>query len=310
MKYLLYTIFFLIIVSIIAVLVLLGGGENKGGGFTPSPSVKANCLPSENINELISCDPNNDLCSSQICNNELTKCYSISKADPYKVQMNDKTYDVPAGNWCLQLKAKKDQCNPFTSTPILAKDDKGDLKWICDCKYPNLFTKVSVDGDCNKQVACQYVSYSGILQDETEVGQLVSIEDKKAYDFSYDPTNTLCMCKPGYRYNNLDNGKIKTCVADTCSPGTFDINSSEEKCICPEKVVKADNTYYSYVRCPQDVSKEQLKVNCENKPRCLQDPCNPFGYYDSSKKECICNEGYFSTNTDNDIGKSCKSKTP
>jgi hypothetical protein len=302
MNYILYIIISIVILAVIFVTIILfrSGNKDKNEGDL---IVKKNCTPSDPKN-LISCDPVNDVCASDICSNELTKCYTVNKVNPYKVNIDGNLYDVPDGNWCLPLKASQDKCNPVVSTALLAKD-KDQLKWICDCKYPNLFTKESVDSDCTKQLACVNV-LEGVLQGETTGrGSLVSLEGDK-YDFTYDPRSAKCICEPGYLYKNLQNGEIKHCVRDSCFPGNLN-DVKEEGCICPEpKQDFSTNLWTSYARCPQDV-KDKFKTSCEANPQCIKNPCGENGYYDKGKKDCVCNPGYSSTDSiESVVGKYCK----
>lgn len=269
----------IIIVSKIHEHVTPSGG---GGGQTQ------NCSPNQDVGLMIKCDPN-DPKSCDNCSGP-SSCYVVDKDHPYYYtygSLPNQKIAVPDGTWCLPTKTTTLPCNQFSGYPVLVRLNSQENAWACHCRYPNLFQNKGALGNCTFEVACGYQTGDGQLV--CPKGSKYCTPDKPWVDQpTYDPIAGVCKCKDGLKYADFsipDQGVyIKACVQDTCTPG----KEVDGKCDCGKPQKHEDGTYTSYIRCPDDIIEGQPVPCTTDSPMCLDDPCNPAGYYDNTTLKCVC----------------------
>ena len=268
-----------------------GTGTSSGGGHIIPPSGKTTvkCPISIHPTKLKSCDPSNpDSCDD--CSDGMHACFTVSDDIPYQVQIDGKTVNIPNGNWCLPAKVKTLPCNEFSGFPILAKLNETEYVWKCQCKYPSLFTNQGEFGDCTQEVACGAENNDSNHLVCPPKSTHCKPGTKWVDDPTWEPTSGICSCATGLKYidKSIPSQGVwnKQCVTDSCSPG----KTVNGKCVCPPKQdFTREHGVISYLRCPDDMP-DSFKSNCIDNPECIQDPCNPGGYYDSNKGKCVCAE--------------------
>ena len=124
------------------------------------------------------------------------------------------------------------------------------------------------------------------------------------WDGTWDPTNGQCFCdsslglKSYKRKDPVTGQYIMECIHDFCKPGSYDNDTGT--CACPPAIgTKGAGDWVSYVNCPEDVT-DEFKPECQPvgqqcqdggigcDHQCFKDPCNPYGYYDKTLGECVC----------------------
>jgi hypothetical protein len=249
--------------------------------------------------ELLECDLAN-INSCDICNNQPSyKCVEVTADKPYKINTEGKTIEIKNSNvnkgWCLIPIEENSKCNPFTSDTILTETSKGNYKWSCNCKYPNLVQQSIIGENCNNVVACNVDENLGDLYIKTDKKcsssspcdntEKCNTDDNFCYklwgiDQNEDPTKGICICNNDAFYEDLTETKL--CVSDNCSPnGTT--TPDGKQCNC--------NT--GFISCPGDlIANPTIREGCNNKkPICINDPCGPNGKADVNNG-CKCDDGY------------------
>ena len=325
----------LVVATIVSVVVVTVVGRQKSalgpsGPSGPSgPTKKCPVLP---LSSLVSCDPKKE----RECKNCLGatlgyQCYVVNQQNPYKYLDGTTTYDIPEGNWCLPTKVATSKCNLWTGIPILTKISEGNYEWACDCSvYPQWFTSAP-GGDCTFETVCGYneVSKKSIGELVCPTGGIPGIckaGESWLDNPNWDPALGICSCKTGYiSVNRTDPGTgqlIKDCTLNPCYPlgnlwtgstppsgheTCFEGNPPQTKgCSCLAKK-ETNGIWKSYVRCPEDVISTDKKP-CVDSPRCYNDPCNPYGYWDSSVSPCTCkctSPGSVAKPANNIVGTAC-----
>ena len=225
---------------------------------------------------LVPCEgKENDPCSE--CKEVDRFCQTMDGKTDYFVQDPAGTglkYKIPAGRWCLPPKqATKDDCNIYTSVPLLTQTPDGKLKWGCLCTRPNLVTNDGAYGDCTHVVACDPDLKGKLVHDQTG-GEW---ETQQNWDPSF---HGVCKCPEGYKYVAKEDGE-KRCLTDACFPGK---DLGNDRC-----------------ECPKDRGNEPpFSTFVEFKGTCIQDPCNPQGYTENGK--CSCAKGYEATQDGSVVG--------
>lgn len=215
---------------------------------------------------LVACTlPENDGCN--FCKEVDRFCQTVSPEEAVYIQDPFGTglkYRVPDGRWCLPPRpAVEEDCNLYTSVPLLTQTMDGQLKWGCLCTKPNLVVNEGGYGDCTQVVACDPQIGGSLVHKDT--GRLWS-DDK-----NWDPrVFGVCNCPPGYKYIPKADGE-KRCLPDSCFPGVT--LGTEGRCTCPVKTFDG-KAYTSYV---------------EYDNTCILDPCNPDGYTENGT--CVCQKG-------------------
>jgi len=265
-----------------------GSGGGGGGGNLDDCTV----FP---FSELKECDPT-DNAACIYCKGGFA-CVSVTDDNPhnYSPDGGATKLKIPNGNWCLPAKFASANCDPYVSTPILTKKDADTFMWRCHCKYPYLFENVNVDSDCSSQIACGHSSDPaqslGKLVCPTGSPEVCNAGDPWTTYSKWDPKYGVCECKDGYTYQDQSYGgvQIKTCVNNTCAPGS-PTKGLKDSCDCPDKKQYPDKTWDSWVSCPQEVV-PTVAVRCTDlgNPQCFPDPCNPNGYWDNDAQTCVCN---------------------
>lgn len=218
--------------------------------------------------------------------------------------------------WCLPDVKQTTSCNQFTSDTILVEKEDKKYEWGCHCTIQNLFDQLSPLSDCNLEKACGHDSESGELYvvgknrssctknsdcigsdadslcclvdtTGTETGNCDDAISGDKYchvpwlsQQNSDPRYGRCECRKGLTYygTNYNNIYTKSCVSDSCSPGTK--SNEGGTCTCP----------VGYINCPEDIPDSILKTSCANNPKCIPDPCLPLGEYDKQTKTCKCDK--------------------
>lgn len=274
---------------------------------------KIDCPLSTNSLILKKCEPS-DVNSCNNCSDTLNFCITVDEKNPYIFKKDDGTKGlIPNGNWCLPASLKDGICNPFSGYPILTKLNNTEYTWKCQCKYPSLFKNKGVFGDCTSPVAC----FGGDLVSPSD-NENCKQGEKWLECPKWDPKDGVCSCPENTMYldrSDINNNILsKQCVLDYCSPGQTNYNNyntntnTNINCICPNKY-KDETGYKSFINCPGDLptaTKDDNALCVKDIPRCIEDPCNPGGYWDTTQNTCICdkNEGYISIQDSNSLVKS------
>ena len=309
------------IVSVIVVQIISKGQSNLQPPGQESTGPTKNCPVISPFNNLVKCITDGDCknCSGATLGYQ---CYNVTDKNPYKYIENSKSYNIPNGNWCLPTRVKTIQCNEWTGVPILTKTGDKEYQWSCECsKYPDWFG-LGTDGNCTFETVCGYnmgdpsKSYGELVCPLDGIDNICKSGDSWLKNLNWDPNDGICKCVKGYIPVNttFGNKPIKACTLDSCYPigksttGIAGLTCSglsvtgEKHCKCPDHNSSGSGMFGSYktwIRCPDDVEKDKGAVCIEN-PKCLSDPCNPRGYFDSTvgNCKCICNDP---TTKDKDI---------
>lgn len=257
---------------------------NKPKQIDPNnPNNKLSCVVSSDQKLLTPCNPN-DVNSCSNCTQGIYSCITVDDENPHKTEQDGTEKSIPNGSWCLPpTKTDTFSCNKFSGYPVFSRVSANEFAWRCQCRFPTLITSGNIWSDCTYQTACGGDSNPLVCPNDASYctpGTAWSAEP------TYFPTNAVCKCGNGTKYiDNSDPSKNswdKRCVTDTCVPGY----SSDNGCKCPDKTQNSDGSWLSYIRCPQNVADDK-KMQCEYN-QCIQDPCNPNGYYDPSQLKCVC----------------------
>lgn len=299
--YLTFIIFLiLIVITTIILYFVLRKDNSNSPHIDPTPdSGKINCNITNDMSTLTQCDIN-DINSCSNCANGIYKCTKVDNSNPYSVNINGQEINIKNGNWCLPIRPKTLPCNLNSGYYILSIIDDKPV-WSCQCRYPNLFQNMGLGGDCIDETACNAKEGLGHLVCPPDATYCKSGENW-VDNPTWDPKNGICSCNSGYKYLDQSDGSViqKYCVNDTCSPGQTD--TTKNTCICPTMTGDSGNRK-SYINCPDDI---QNKDKCKDK-QCIQDPCNPGGYYDKNVGHCVCDndKNYIRKPTENIIGETC-----
>lgn len=243
------------------------------------------CPISDDPKLLKQCNPQDQNSCNQ-CQDGLHSCFTIDDNNKYKSSIN-----VPNGNWCLPTSVVDLPCNQYSGTSTLTKFIDNEYAWKCHCKYPNLFINKGEFGDCVSQVACGGEENPLICPTDAT---FCTPGEKWIDNPTWNPEQAVCKCANGTKYVNYDrNGvQIKECVNDSCYPNGK-INNDNNSCICNEKTGNV-GSYKSFINCPTELPDNQKNLCDENNPECIDDPCNPYGYWDVNSLTCKCADGYVS----------------
>lgn len=275
----------LFLIIIVAVIMYFRNQKNK---IQPSDD-KISCNISSNPSLLTKCDPSDrNACTN--CTQGLYSCITVDSQNQHTINQNGTETNIPTGSWCLPPIVKTFPCNTFSGYRVLTKISDSEFAWKCHCKYPELLSNRGVEfGDCTYPVACE----GNPLVCPPE-GKYCTPGKQWIEEPTYDPTYAVCACPSGTNYIHNDpppGSWDKRCVLDTCIPGHSSQSSGNNGCVCPDKSQDSSGNWTSYIKCPQNVA-EDKKIQCSFN-QCVQDPCNPNGYYDSSQGKCVCTtKGY------------------
>lgn len=266
------------------------------------------------IQDTVSCDPGGVLQKCDIlgdpciqCKDGLYSCQEVN--EPLEIKDENGTpITVPKGKWCLPAVVQSvHSCDLETSTPILTKYSDGLYKWRCYCKFPNWVTASSIDGDCDKQIACNhqedptnnYLAFcqkpngdvvDSIIKDGEftcpEGSDIKKWEPKDQIDLE---KHSFCKCGPGLIYNQNIRLDVKECVKNPCGAGTiYRKDDGSLGCVCPDGKISCDNL--------------PLNKRAECSIGCIDDPCKPHGKY---KPDMNDGKGGCQCDCDEKVGDTC-----
>ncbi len=243
------------------------------------------------------------------------KCYTIDNNSSYENEDGKRVVlksadggDLPPGSWCLPFIQPSFSCNQYTGLTTLARfGDEGYYRWVCSCRYPQLFTNVAgLGSDCTQQVACGHQVNNHNYITDFEGGRWTP-------DSDFDPASQgKCKCDSKYVSDGLK------CKGDMCYPGKY--LSPADGCCCngfsgeggevtplgegtplgednsplgecqdyKPRIPNSNGEYTSFLNCPTKINEQHSSVCSADEPQCIKDPCNPHGYYDYSRDACMC----------------------
>jgi len=279
------------ILVIIVIAIFNKSPSDPGSGVDPDvdPTIPCPLDPSDKV--LVACDLT-DSTSCTDCAHGFHSCYKVDTDHPYqfKAPSSEVLINVPDGTWCLPTKTTTLNCTEATGVPILAQLNSNENVWMCSCKYPRLFNSEGAFGDCLYETACSR------LDDESKSHLICPLTVENPEDNyckpnstflsnpTWNPTLGICDCKStdAPEYLNLEDGQIKICVADSCTPG----KKKGDDCDCGSiSDIKTDAVpYKTYISC----NSQTKQGTCKTGSQCIPDPCNPGGITGGDENECIC----------------------
>lgn len=199
-----------------------------------------------------------------LCNDTML-CTHVTVKKPYTYKKDGKTINVQNGKYCLPPKAKDLKCNHHSGTQVLTFDPYSkQYLWRCECNSPLIVTNDNVYSDCVNVVACN----GGKLVCPDKSPDCKSGSEWKDSP-TWNPADGICKCGKGMKY--ISGGGKKYCVEDVCSPGT----TFNDTCKCPSNKTPDKHNHW--------------KTTIVKEKRCIDDPCNPNGYF--LGRTCKCANG-------------------
>ena len=118
---------------------------------------------------------------------------------------------------------------------------------------------------------------------------LINAKSNKPWitDPTVDPSeDTYCECGEGFTRDPLQPTR---CIPNTCHASGGDMTERQGKraCDCPPPVQGDNGDWKSSISCPSDYTTNYPPCSSIH-PRCVEDPCNPGGYFDPSSGKCKC----------------------
>ena len=267
------------------------------------------------IQDTVSCDPGiNPLQKCETLGDPCIQCkdglFSCQKVDsPLSIKNESGApFTVPPGQWCLPAEVQSVKCNLDTSTPVLTRYSDGLYKWRCYCKYPNWVISNSLDGDCDKEVACgkdknpnNYLVFckkpDGSIIDPVVSENKYYVCPEGSTQTTWTPSDQIdiakhafCHCDAGLIYNENKELEVKECVANPCGEGGSVYRNADGTlgCKCPEGKISCDAL--------PDNKRQECSIGC------ITDPCKPHGEY---HKELNGGKGGCKCKCDEYVGDAC-----